>query len=391
MTKRIYYTNPYKTTLVSKIISQGSDEQGIYLILDKTIFYPEGGGQPADHGYINQSKVIDVREIANEIRHYVDKYPIKDTVKLNIDWDRRFDHMQQHGGQHIFSGIAYKLFKAQTVGFHLGEEITTIDLSDGSLTDLQVQKIEDEANEFIRENKYIIGFFPSEKELSKLKLRKQLHDVGELRVIRIEDLDFSPCGGTHPSYTSEVGIIKVIKKEKIRGNTRLHIVAGTRAYSDYVKKHDVISNLVEQFSTPFLDLPDTVQHLHASIKEQNKNMNILKDKLALLNANDHLEIVNGINQYIYYDSELSPSQIRSIANEFSNKKNSVGAILSGTHKLNLILFKSEELNIDLVEIFNKVKEMYDCQGGGNGSILQGGCKNCEPNDLINKLKKLINS
>ncbi|MEH7110664.1 alanyl-tRNA editing protein, partial [Bacillus sp. JJ1764] len=206
MKHKLYYTDPYIKSFTAKVERQAQDQDGNwFIVLDQTAFYPTGGGQPFDTGVIEQSRVINVEEIDGEIRHYLQE-PIpshKMEVSGQIDWDRRYDHMQQHCGQHILSAAFEQLFDYNTVGFHLGNDIVTIDLDTEQLTEAEAAQVESLSNQIILENKPIEIKWVTEEELSRYSLRKETKVKENIRLVIIPDYDYNGCGGTHPWATGE--------------------------------------------------------------------------------------------------------------------------------------------------------------------------------------------
>jgi len=231
-----------------KVLKTGADTSGKFVILDHTEFYPDGkGGQLGDKGLIGNSNVIKVLESTdNIIFHYVDQYPDSDTVECKIDRVRRKDISIQHTAQHILSGAFSKLFSIETVGFHMGEDYTTIDLNIEKINEESIFKVENLANEIVIENLKVKNYFVSESDLQNLNLRKKEDLKGNIRIVEVEGFDLSMCGGTHVNSTGEIGLIKVIKQEKVKKiNTRLFFVAGLRALRDYRVEVQIISNIAQ--------------------------------------------------------------------------------------------------------------------------------------------------
>ena len=217
MTKRLYYQNSYLKEFRAKVLKKIKIDNQPAVVLGETAFYPTSGGQPYDKGLIQNIPVVEVLEDNNEIIHILKeelKEKINSEVVGKIDWKRRFDHMQQHLGQHILSGALMKLWGVETVSFHLGEEVCTLDIAKEELTEEEAKKAEECANEIIFDNRPVKCYFvEGEEELKGLNLRKVLEKTGKIRIIEVEDFDFSACGGTHCRATGEVGLIKITKWE----------------------------------------------------------------------------------------------------------------------------------------------------------------------------------
>ena len=229
-TEKLYYQNQSMRAFRSKLKRMDQDEKGrIYAVLEKTAFYPTGGGQPHDTGTINGVYVYDVEEAEGEIRHFIEERLEVDSECVGeLDWERRFDHMQQHAGQHILSAAFEQVCGYQTVSFHLGKETCTIDLHTGALREEVAFQAEQLANQLILENRPIEAKWVTQEELSQYSLRKDLSVSENIRLVIIPDFDYNGCGGTHPESTGKVSSIKILHWEKQKGHARLHFVCGNR-------------------------------------------------------------------------------------------------------------------------------------------------------------------
>ena len=232
-TEKLYYENVYCKTFQAKVLSCAPGKHGFDVVLDKTAFYPEGGGQPGDTGFLSGVRVTDTHEAGGEIVHYCES-PLEtgSTVEGSIDWNHRFSLMQLHSGEHILSGIVHRRFGYDNVGFHMGADMVTIDFS-GMLTEDDLKEIEREANEIVWENRRVEIAFPSEEELAQIPYRSKKALTGEVRIVTIEHADICACCGTHVTRTGEIGLIKIFSCVKFHEGVRLEILCGMRAY-EYV-------------------------------------------------------------------------------------------------------------------------------------------------------------
>ena len=252
MNDRLYYQDDYIQTFSAQITKRGTEEDGTaYVVLSETAFYPTGGGQPCDLGLLGDIQVVDVEEIGGEVRHRLSSPLPEEITEVTgqIDWERRFDHMQQHAGQHILSAAFLEVVQAETLAFHLGKERVTIDVRLDELTEDVWIKVEQRANQVVLENHPIIVRFVDEAELATLPLKKQPSVTENIRVVMIPDFDYNPCGGTHPARTSEVGMIKILGWERHRGNIRLEFICGWRALRDYTRKQATVRELASHLLT----------------------------------------------------------------------------------------------------------------------------------------------
>ncbi|MEP7190424.1 MAG: alanyl-tRNA editing protein, partial [Roseiflexaceae bacterium] len=206
-TERLYFTDPYLTNFSARIVAREQREQHPAIALDQSAFYPQGGGQPADTGTLGGAVVLDVQVEDDVIWHTLDQELAADLVQGAIDWERRFDHMQQHHGQHLLSAAFERLAGLRTVSFHLGAASSTIDLAANDLTPAQASAAEDLTNQVIWEDRPVLARFVTADELAQLSLRKPPSVAGPVRIVSVPDFDHSACGGTHPRATGGVGML----------------------------------------------------------------------------------------------------------------------------------------------------------------------------------------
>ena len=236
----LFYTNPYLREFDATVVACTEGKKGFEVILDNTAFYPEGGGQPADLGRLNEATVTDVRRQNGVIIHFTDKaIEVGTTVHGVLDWERRYDNMQNHTGEHVLSGVINHAFGYENVGFHMHDDAITIDM-DGPMTDDDVKAMEKAANDMIKANIPVDISFPSAEERAAMGFRSKKELTGKVRIVNIPTADCCACCGTHVKTTQEVGIIKVLSASKHRGGTRIEFVCGDRALRDFTKKHDEV-------------------------------------------------------------------------------------------------------------------------------------------------------
>ncbi|QEK12392.1 hypothetical protein FQB35_08385 [Crassaminicella thermophila] len=394
MTKKLFFKNVYLKEFTANIISKEEIEGEFHIVLDQTAFYPEGGGQPCDTGTIDSLKVCYVYEKDNKIYHIVDKKPTKlNNVKCTIDWEKRFDHMQQHLGQHILSACFEELFDAETVGFHLGTAFVTIDVTLSDLSNDQAQKVEYLANQVVFNNLRVNQLYPNPSKLSELPLRKPPKVDKNIRIIEIDQFDFSPCGGTHPSYTGEVGLIKIRKWEKIRNNIRIEFVCGNRALKDFTWKNDYIYKIANLLSIKDLDVLNGIEKIYSNYHSQQKEIKKLKEQLlnyeafALYQEADiHKEIK--IIYKIYDNRDFN--ELRTLATKIISKPNAIVLFGARNKKAQMILSSSKQIEINMNEIFKKVCIIFNGKGGGNNHNAQGGGDNLSKlEDALKEAKNII--
>ena len=236
----LFYTNPYLREFDATVVACTEGKKGFEVVLDNTAFYPEGGGQPADLGTLGEAKVSDVRRQNGVIIHFTDKaFEEGATVHGVLDWERRYDNMQNHTGEHVLSGVINHAFGYENVGFHMHDDAITIDM-DGPMTDDDVKAMEKAANDMIKADIAVDISFPSAEERTAMGFRSKKELTGKVRIVNIPTADCCACCGTHVKSTQEVGIIKVLSASKHRGGTRIEFVCGDRALRDFTKKHDEV-------------------------------------------------------------------------------------------------------------------------------------------------------
>ena len=396
--KKLFYIDPYIKEFTAEILEIKEIDNKFHVVLDQTAFFPGGGGQCGDLGFIENHKVIDVYEADGTIYHVVETKPIKiHKVKCSIDWDRRFDGMQQHLGQHVLSGCFYKLFNANTFAIHLGTEISTVDI-EGTLTEEQVREAEKYANEVISDGLTVEFLIPTKKELKSLTLRRALPNTKEdISVVKIGDLDINACCGVHPRNTRDLRMIKIKKYEKHKQGTRIEFLSGNRAVADSLKKDNFANIICKYLNCNEDEVINGIKNLNASLKDaldENKKIN---NQLAtyeikeLINEADTIDNMKVLKK-IYTDETVK--YVNTVISKVVENDNMVTlmSVVSGD-KVNLIFACSKNLkNVKVNEILKDAITLIDGRGGGSPFLAQGGGKNNGNlenalNYAFNKLKK----
>lgn len=281
MTERVYLNNPYLRQLDARIVEKIYKNDKYYIKTDRTIFYPNlVGGQPGDKGTINGIEVIDTYNEGEDIVHVVGDNIHSDKVLLSIDWDNRFDYMQQHSGQHLLSAVFYKLFNGETISFYIGKEYMYIDVNLSSIQEEEIIKVEEFANKIIFSNFPMKSYIIEKSELEKMPNIKNSTANSKIRIVEIDGIDFSPCYGTHLRHTGEIGIIKIQKVEKHKKGIRIEFLCGNRALEDYSWKNDYIKNIANLLGTEDENVQNMVFQLYNNKKDLEKENEILKEKLS---------------------------------------------------------------------------------------------------------------
>ncbi|WP_185959473.1 alanyl-tRNA editing protein [Planococcus salinarum] len=282
MTVRIFYQDAMAQSVEANVIATGIDEKGHYAVLDRSCFYPEGGGQPADKGVIGKTQVTDVQTVDGEIRHYTTSALAQGEYSAAIDWERRFDHMQQHTGQHLLSAVFEDGFGMATKSFHLGTDRVSIDLDVPSISAEQLKQVEQQANQLIASHIPIETEWVTQEQASGLSLRKKPAVEGEIRLVKIADTDINACGGTHLTNTAQLGVIKIVRVEKAKSATRVYFLCGNRALNHFNLLQSVADQLIRSFNVPAAELPEAAAALLSD--RQDKEKKLKKLTLQLLES-----------------------------------------------------------------------------------------------------------
>lgn len=380
MEHKLFYQDSYLHTFNARVNQQEQDAEGNwYVTLNQTAFYPTGGGQPHDVGKLNEVHVIDVEEIDGEIRHYIAE-PIFDVsmeVTGKIDWNRRFDFMQQHTGQHILTASFVELFDIQTTSFHLGKEMVTIDLDCTDLSEEQLMDVEDLANQIILERYPIETLWVTKEELSNYPLRKKVTVDEDIRLVIIPEFDYNGCGGTHPNFTSEVGMLKILHTEKQKGNVRVHFVCGGRVRSQMHRKQKILLELTRTLSASEDGLNDAVRNLVSKEKKLDKSLSDTKEFLFRYEAKELVGAKKDINgvptiQVIYQNRSIQ--ELQKLARMVVAETNDTVVFLAAENDqlVQFVAARGENMELSMKELTANVLTFINGKGGGSDSFAQGG-------------------
>jgi alanyl-tRNA synthetase len=378
--EKLFYQDPYIQSFTTTLTAQAQSESGKwYAILEQTAFYPEGGGQPYDTGKLNDHKVIEVQEVNGEIRHYLDRRLSETTKKIqgNIDWERRYDHMQQHAGQHLLSAAFEELFSYKTKSFHLGKTVSTIDLDTTVLTEQEVLEAEALVNKIILENRKIETKWITKEELSAYPLRKELSVSDNIRLVIIPEFDYNGCGGTHPHSTGGVASLKILDLEKQKNMIRVSFVAGHRVLTNLHEKQQVVSELSALLNAPQNGMAEAVSRLLGQSKEQSKELKELKEKLLDYEAatlSSQAELVSGriIIKSVLQNKEMT--ELQSMARKLVSSRDDINVFLVAENagKLQFVGARGSKTNLDMKFIAKEVFAFINGKGGGRENFVQGG-------------------
>lgn len=387
MTERLYYEDSYLKEFKAKVLKKIKIDNRPAVVLDETAFYPTSGGQPCDKGVIQDVPIVEVVEDNDEIIHILKEElneKINSRVVGKIDWNRRFDHMQQHSGQHILSAAFEKLWNADTVSFYLGDEICTLDIMKDNIISEEVKEAEILSNNIVLENKPIKVYFVDQERANELNLRKIPPQKEDIRIVEIKDFDICACCGTHCGTTGEVGLIKILKWEKRGVKIRLDFICGKRSLKDYYWKNELIKNISNKLTIKDTELGETVERMLEERKETRKELKEIKEKLQEYEAkrlidessirDDGIRIINKVFE------EKNFQEVRGLVQNIINLDNSV-VVLAGIKNKGegaKILFAcSRVLEYDMNGLIRETGKFIEGRGGGAPNFAQAGGKKVE--------------
>ncbi len=372
---RLYYAQPNCKRFTTQIIKNVQDEDGEpYIVLNQTAFYPTGGGQPHDTGTINDVEVIDVVEMNEEIRHYLAE-PLEPTEQVDcvINWERRFDHMQQHAGQHILSAAFVELFDFPTVSFHLGKSLVSIDVKTSDVSDEQLNAVENLANHMILENHPIEVKWVTENDLAAYLLRKKIQAENEIRLVIIPNFDYNGCGGTHPESTGQVSALKILSTEKHRGHTRVYFVCGKRVLQQLHTKTAVVKEASQLLSAPEEEINQAIEKLRSTNHSLEKSLREAEETILQFEASELINTQKDSFISATFESH-SIQQLQKLARFIVAKADDAIVLLvaKNEEKLQFVVAKGNLVNASMKTISAAVLPEINGKGGGNDTFVQGG-------------------
>lgn len=379
MTEKIYYTSPYTKEWVTRIKDSFIKENQYYVILEKTAFYPTGGGQPNDRGTINGIDVLDVFTEDGVVVHKIERLPETSKASCTLNWKRRFDHMQHHSGQHLLSAVCYLLFDAKTVSFHLGQDYVTIDLEIPELSQIQLNNIEQTVNEEIYNNRNIHTFFVTNEEVKELPLLKMPKVTEDIRIVEIEGIEYNACGGTHVSRTGEIGIIKLFKTEKQKGTVRLYFKCGTRALQHINESQQILGEISAKFNTGRSQVLDRLEKWEEEkkkletelVKMREENYSFLAKELLLKKEDDFLS-------YVFKDKPFD--ELKDLAIKMAHEHNLIILFASALENKTIVVHNGTK-TVSCGKFLKENLGTFDGKGGGNDKTAQAGFQTKE--DTLN--------
>jgi alanyl-tRNA synthetase len=391
--ERLYYTDPYLVEFDAVVREARRHEDRWKIVLDRTAFYPTSGGQPFDTGTIGEAVVLDVFEQEDgSIGHLIDReLETNSRVRGHVDWDRRFDHMQQHTGQHLLSAAFERETGAKTVSFHLGAQASTIDL-DKELPAEQIARVEDVVNKVLWEDREICVKFVTAHEAAKLPLRKEPAREGDLRVIEIKDYDLSACGGTHVRRTGGIGVIAISGFERFKGGLRVEFVCGGRALRAYRSLKNAVGGSVRLLSVLPDDLPSAIEKLQTAGRIQQKSQEGLYERLAaheaaVLAASG--ERIGANNVVAVAVSGWDANGLKKLASSIVAKPATIAVLITTESPTLAVVARSGDVTLDTGAVLKILIDRFGGRGGGKGSMAQGGGLIGEPRAILDAAREEI--
>jgi alanyl-tRNA synthetase len=385
MTERLYYEDPTLTRFSARVTERLRWEEQPAVVLDRSAFYPNAGGQPHDAGLLRDLdsshtvSVVDVveREADGAVIHVLSEWLEAAEVEGQIDWDRRFDMMQQHTGQHILSAAFLERLEANTVGFHLSDEYSTIDLDRAPLSAEDLASVETCANSIVFENRPTIARFVPDEEVPTLPLRKPLAHEGPVRIVEIPDFDCSACGGTHVRATGEVGLIKITRSERRGEETRVEFLCGRRALADYQAKNSLVMSLAREFTVGYWEIADLVHRLADELKEVRRELRQTRDELLDAEASvlwHQAVTVKGAQVVQAHLMGRAPDDLKHLAQRLILQPKTAVLLAAGeAGQPGFFTFaRSADLDVNMGMLVRQACEIAGGRGGGRPEFAQGG-------------------
>jgi alanyl-tRNA synthetase len=393
MTERLYYTDPYLTEFQADVLQVAEAPGGRWsIVLDRSAFYPTSGGQPFDTGTLGPSHVVDVLDADDgTVVHVVDGPLAPGSITGKVDWERRFDHMQQHTGQHVLSAAFDSVLGARTVGFHLGADVSTIDL-DRELSPDDIRRAEDDANGTVWRDRPVTIRFVEPEEAPRLPLRKEPARQGVLRVIEIADCDLSACGGTHVGSTGSIGIIAVAGWERVRGGSRIEFVCGGRALRAHRSLRDVVSASIARLSVAPGELPAGIERMQAEAKQVRKALEDAQSALASYEATDlasRAETIGAVAFVFAAVAHRDAAALKQMASAIVSRPGHAVVLAGSSSPSPLVIARSARVPLDSAALLKQILARFGGKGGGRPELAQAGGLQASPEDVLAAAKQVI--
>ncbi len=377
MTQHLYYTDSYTTEFDAQILSITTVDGHPAALLDRSYFYPTSGGQQHDTGSLNGVAVVDVQVGKDgEILHILAAPLSPGPAHGVIDWPRRFDHMQQHTGQHLLSAAFTLRLNMETVSVHFGADICMLELDTDSVSDAQLAEIETVANYLVLTQLPVTAYEVDESRIAEIPLRRPPKVSGSIRIVEIQGFDWSACGGTHVRNTGEIGPIKLLRSERIRGHSRVHFLCGNRALADYTAKHNLLTATANLLDTRPEEVPDLVAKQMARLKEVERLVRDLQAAQVTFVAQDLLVAApreNGVRMVLHRSPDLDPAGLKSLAQALTQQAGVIALLACESNGKATVLFaRSADGDAHMGNLLRATLTHFGGSGGGRPDMAQGG-------------------
>ena len=365
---KLYYDSAYIKEFEAQVLSCQEGKKGWEIPLSATAFYPEGGGQPADTGLLGNVRVTDVHEKDGQVVHYTDgPLPVGEMVRGVIDWDRRFQHMQEHSGEHLVSGLIHQRFGYDNVGFHMGTDEVTIDFN-GVLEWGDLMAIEEKANGMIWENLEISAVYPEKDELDAMEYRSKKELIGAVRIVSIPGGDVCACCGTHVERTGEIGLVKFLSMIHYKGGVRISLLCGKRAVEDYERKRDQVQKISVLLSARPGEISRAVEKLKDEEAKLQEKLVAAYDKLI---ASEVRDIKEGDGDIFILEPDFEAIQLRHLVNRLLEEKKGRTVLALGGAAEGSFLYVLGSREGDMRRLSRELNGLLNGRGGGSAQMAQG--------------------
>jgi alanyl-tRNA synthetase len=394
MTQRIYYSEPYRRSFDGKVLAVETVAGHTHVTLDQTAFYPTSGGQPFDTGTLGGAAVTEVIDREDgTIAHVVSGSPsIGEVLTGEIDWARRFDHMQQHTGQHVLSAAFDRLCGARTESFHMGQLSSTIDLA-REVSESEIARVEDDANRIVWEDRPVTIRFASAEEAAGMPLRKESARSGPLRLIDVQDYDLSACGGTHVERTGAIGMIAIAGWEKFKGGSRVEFLCGGRALQRFRVWRGALSAVQKHLSVPPIEMAASIERMQDDAKAIQRTVRGFQEKLAAHEAQALAARAERIGDTLLIAEALEgwdPQGLKAIAvAAAAAQPEAVVALFTSSTPAQVVIARGPKSTADAGAMLKRLAEEFGGKGGGKPDLAQGGGLGAPTRELVAYVKGLL--
>jgi len=385
VTERLYYTDPYLKEFDAEVLDVRDIDGRRGVVLDRTAFYPTSGGQPFDTGTLGDVRIVDVLDQDDDlIVHVIDGDSPRGQVRGRIDWERRFEHMQQHTGQHLLSAAFDRMHGVRTLSFHLGADASTIDLA-REVTPAEIADAEREANQVVWEDRPVTIRFVDAAEAASMQLRKEPARSGRLRIIEVEGFDVSACGGTHVARTGAIGNVAISSWERFKGGTRLEFLCGVRALRLHRTLRDLVAGAGRLMSVAAGEIPDAIARLQAENKELKRRSKELEGRVAIHEA-DALAAgatAFGGGRFVVIETcaDLDLNGLKTIAQRIATRPGHAAVLMTAAPPVSIVVARAADLSLDASALLKQLIARFGGKGGGRPELAQGGGLDAPASDV----------